>query len=132
MPWLAVFVKRGSPRGGGPSSCCRIRPEEDDETNYTYYQRTDQMMGNLLSAIVAVVYLGVAYVSGGAEAVIVCLLYLVLPLACIWFSEAMGEFTGIARGHLVTSTSPGWAVAGMGWILLLLPVVVGLYFMSQG
>lgn len=90
------------------------------------------MIGKVLSAIIAIVYLGVACASEGAEAVIVCIVYLALPLACIWFSEEMGEFTGIARGHLVTSTSSGCAVAGMGWVLLLLPVAVGLYFASQG
>ena len=90
------------------------------------------MIGKGLSAIIAVGYIGVACVSGGGEAAIVCIVYLILPLAYIWFSEEMGEFTGIMRGHLVTSTSLGCAVAGMGWVLLLLPVVVGLYFMSKG
>jgi hypothetical protein len=90
------------------------------------------MIGKGLSAIIAVVYVVVAYAADGGEAAIACTIYLILPLACIWFSEEMGEFTGIMRGHLVTSTSPGCAVAGMGWILLLLPVVVGLYFMSKG
>lgn len=90
------------------------------------------MIGKGLSVIVAVGYIVVAGVSGGGEAVISCMIYLILPLACIWFSEEMGDFTGITRGHLVTSTSPGCAVAGMGWVLLLLPVFVGLYFMSKG
>lgn len=84
------------------------------------------MISRILSAIIAIAYVSIAYFAGGAEAAIAIGMFLVLPLACIWFRDEMGAFTGIMRGHLVTSTSPGCAVAFMGWLLLLLPVLIGL------
>lgn len=90
------------------------------------------MIGKTLSAIITIGYVSVAYAAGGGETAIQCTIYLILPLACIWFSEEMGSFTGIMRGHLVTSTSPGCAVAFMGWVLLLLPAIVGLFIASSG
>lgn len=90
------------------------------------------MIGKILSAIIAVGYVSVAYAAGGGEAAIACTIYLILPLACIWFSEEMGSFTGTIRGHRITSTSPGCAVAFMGWVLLLLPPVVGLFLAFNG
>ena len=54
--------------------------------------------------------------------------YLALPLACIWFGDEMGEWTGTMRLHQITSSSPGNIVAFMGWILLLLPVIVACYY----
>ncbi len=42
------------------------------------------------------------------------------PLALIWFSEPLGSFMGsVGRGGDVTSETPGWMIAGVGWIFLI-------------
>ena len=81
-----------------------------------------QLINRALSAVVAIVYLVVAYSHGGPVPLVQCLLYLLFPLACIWFSEEMGAFTGVMRGQFVGRESPGCMVAFLGWVLLLLPV----------
>lgn len=44
---------------------------------------------------------------------------LLFPLGLIWFSEALGEFTGnIGRGGIVDVRSPSWMIAGIGWLIL--------------
>ena len=44
----------------------------------------------------------------------------------------MGEGLVGARFGLVSSTSPGWAVTLMGWVLLLLPAGLALFFSLCG
>ena len=80
----------------------------------------------ILSSVVAIGYLAAAYFIGGGEAVLRVALCLLLPLACIWFSQAMGDYTGTIRGHLVTQRTPAGIVRAGGWLLLLLPVLIGL------
>ena len=56
-------------------------------------------MKRLLSAFVAIIYLIAAYTIQGSAGAIKCALFLILPIACIWFSEEMGSFTGVIRGQ---------------------------------
>ena len=92
------------------------------------------LISKALSAVVATVYLVAAAMSGEAEVFVMVAISLLLPLACIWFGEEIGGLTGVVRGHLVTSESPGCLVAAGGWLLLLLPVIVGViwYLQEQG
>ena len=47
-------------------------------------------------------------------------LALLFPLALIWFSETLGDFTGnIGRGGIVNTRSPSWMIAGIGWLILI-------------
>ena len=52
-------------------------------------------------------------------------IYLMLPVGCIWFSDAMGGYDG-SMGHWapITYPSPGILVRIVGWVLLLLPIIV--------
>lgn len=45
---------------------------------------------------------------------------LLFPLALIWFSDLLGGMRGMV-GHCsqITAETPGWMVAGFGWIVLL-------------
>lgn len=53
--------------------------------------------------------------------------FLVIPLGFIWFSEAIGDYTGAGFTRSpVTSASPAWMIAIGGWVVLLLPLVFGL------
>jgi hypothetical protein len=45
--------------------------------------------------------------------------FLLVPIAFIWFGDEFGGFKGnVGRGTVNTET-PGWMVAGFGWLLLL-------------
>lgn len=79
-----------------------------------------------MSGLVAAGYLVAAYVFTDSETMFKVVMFLFLPMGCIWFSEEMGSFTGFMHGRYITSTSPGCAVAAVGWILLLLPVILWL------
>ena len=55
---------------------------------------------------------------------LVTMMYFVLPLACIWFEDEMGDYMGRLPGPGINRRSPGWMVRFAGWFLLLLPVVI--------
>lgn len=75
------------------------------------------LLSRLISATIALAYIVGAYILGDGEAAFRIALYLMLPLACIWFSEGM-RFSG--------ESTPGCAIAFGGWVLLFLPIVIGL------
>ena len=86
------------------------------------------MKSRIISGIIAVGYLVAAYLVGGPELTLRLGGFLALPLACIWFSEAMGDYTGLNFGTrpAISRTTPGCFVAFGGWLLLLLPIIIGL------
>jgi hypothetical protein len=45
-----------------------------------------------LSALLAVIYIIVGTVAGGAEDGFKVFAFVILPLACIWFGDAMGGY----------------------------------------
>jgi hypothetical protein len=80
----------------------------------------------ILSALVAIIYIIAAFVTGGGEASCKVLLFVIMPLACIWFSDAMGGYTGLTTSMPITAPSPGLIVCILGWLVLLLPVIMGI------
>jgi hypothetical protein len=79
------------------------------------------------SAILAIAYIIIAIIAHRPGLAIETGVFVILPLACIWFSEAMGRYTGLgglAYGYPITGESPGILVCFMGWIVLLLPIIV--------
>jgi len=86
------------------------------------------MISRILSGIVAIIYLAIAYGGGGGAGVIKCAMFLILPLACIWFSEEMGSFTGVMGRSYIDTQSPGCLVAFGGWLVLMLPVIAGIIY----
>ena len=91
----------------------------------SYADRSNNMKSRIISGIIAAAYLVTAYLTANEEAAFKVAIFLILPLACIWFSDAMGEFTGLGFPS-ITTTTPGWAVAFGGWLLLLLPLLIWL------
>jgi hypothetical protein len=85
--------------------------------------------GKRLSLAVAIIYFAVAII-GRYEAVVFFQLFgfLLLPLACIWFGDQMGKYTGFSSigQPYINKESPGCLVTLVGWILLLLPVLAGI------
>ena len=47
--------------------------------------------------------------------------WLLISLGCIWYGDELGEGLTGAKFGLISKASPGWAVAFMGWVFLLLP-----------
>ena len=86
------------------------------------------MKSRILSGAIAVAYLVTAYFARGAEVTVRLGIFLILPLACIWFSDAMGGYTGLNFGTrpAITQTTPGCFVAFGGWLLLCLPAIYAL------
>ena len=80
----------------------------------------------LISGLVAAIYLTVAFAHGGMEPAFKFGLYLILPLFCIWFSDAMGGYTGLTSYMISVSSSPGTLVRILGWLLLFLPLIMGI------
>lgn len=90
------------------------------------------MKSRIISGIIATCYLVAAYIVNGPLMTLRMAGFLILPLACIWFSNEMGGYTGTGFGRGgVTEKSPGWAVAFAGWLLLLLPVFVGIVVLTN-
>jgi len=81
-------------------------------------------LNRILSGLVAAIYLATACYFEGPELAWKVGLFLIFPMACIWFSEAMGDFTGNSASVSITATTPGWMVLTGGWVVLLLPVIM--------
>jgi hypothetical protein len=76
------------------------------------------------------VAVGAAWLALGAAAgpvgLVAAALFVVLPLACIWFPETMGTLKTVLpslAAQAIDRESPGWAVRLLGWVLLLLPLI---------
>jgi hypothetical protein len=89
-------------------------------------------LNRILSGLLAVMYVVAAFVGNGAETCFKVVMFLILPLACIWFGDAMGEYIGQSGSGYITETSPGFLVRILGWLLLLLPMILALYFSLVG
>jgi hypothetical protein len=88
----------------------------------------------ILSGVLALIYIIRALVGGGAKAGLEVLAFLVLPLACIWFGDEMGDYVGTwpISGGGITNKTPGWLVRAGGWLLLLLPIIIGIIYAITG
>ncbi len=91
------------------------------------------MKSKIISGSIALIYLIIAYANGGGELALRLFIFLLLPLACIWFSEAMGGYTGFIgfSKPFITEQTPGCIVAFGGWLLLSVLLVVGLIWALQ-
>ena len=90
----------------------------------------DLFRSRIYSLAFAAIILVIAFMGGGPEGLFRMLTYLLLPMVCIWFSEAMGNFTGIRMGlasPAITQATPGIAVAIGGWLLLFVVFGVTIY-----
>jgi hypothetical protein len=65
-----------------------------------------------------------AYRHVGVESAWKVGIYVILPLARIWFGDEMGGYIGPTSSGYITNTTPGVFVCIGGWLLLLLPVLV--------
>jgi hypothetical protein len=88
-------------------------------------------IGSLLSLLLALFYvIGYIAASGGFD-VGVCrrCLYLLIPLALIWFPDELGGFTGYTgRGGNIDTPSPSILISFFGWFFLVGVPVLGFWF----
>jgi hypothetical protein len=82
----------------------------------------------ILSGLLALIYLIFAFCAGGPQTGLKVLAFLILPLACIWFSDSMGNYTGKfpISGGGINQPTPGCLVCIGGWLLLLMPIFAGI------
>jgi hypothetical protein len=77
----------------------------------------------IASSVLAAGYIVSGFATEGGEGGLKVLIMVTLPLACIWFGDAMGGFTGPAGSIGITAPSPGMVVCIAGWIVLLLLIL---------
>jgi hypothetical protein len=82
----------------------------------------------LLAIIIVLAYIIGAGLIAGMVSALKVLAAMLLPLACIWFPEAMGDYT---QGHVNKQSSPAF-VWFLGWTLLFLPAIVATILLLQG
>ena len=75
--------------------------------------------------MIALLYLVAAYKHGGGETILKLAMGLLLPLACIWFPEPLGNYRGTIHGQPMTSSTPAFFVCAGGWLVLVgAPLIV--------
>lgn len=82
-------------------------------------------LGRLISLGIALMYVLVSAIAFG-NLVLYILAYLVLPLSAIWFSDELGGFVGSFGAYNISTETPGCLVKILGWVLLLLPIALGI------
>ena len=85
-----------------------------------------------LSGGLALLYIVVTSFSGNPETTGRMVGIVFLALACIWFSGAIGNYTGLLPQPAITKKSPPCAIALTGWFLLMTPIIIGLIIAFSG
>lgn len=87
-----------------------------------------------LSALVAIGFVAVivfgSHPGNFRQALLIILIAsaaLLLPLACIWFADDMGEYAGNLFAPGLAKPTPGVAIRVAGWFLLVVQFVVLLF-----
>lgn len=77
----------------------------------------------ILSAGVVAAWLVLMAAAGGAVAVLKAVLQTALPLACIWYPDALGHLTTMLPGPFgdrpMSRESPGCVLRAVAWLALL-------------
>ena len=90
-------------------------------------------ISKIVALVLAAVYVIAAAVGEGLSFAATVAVGVLLPLACIWFAEPMGSWTGVWRRYSRISPSPAWLVATMGWVLLVgIPLFVLIEALNKG
>ncbi len=78
------------------------------------------------SGIIAALYLLIASLSDQAM-FLRFILFLPIPIVCVWYPETLGGFTGaiLPARPAATRVSPAKIVYLLGWALLLFPFLTG-------
>ena len=74
----------------------------------------------ILSCVVATVCVLGGFRAGGAKGGLIAALFVILPLAYIWFSDAISRVGLPGRRHWIIAASPSLFIRILGWITLIL------------
>ena len=88
----------------------------------------------VVSGAVFVVWLLLGYTNGGLQGMLRAFLFFLLPIYCIWFPEAMGQYKGafLGRGRAIDEASHPAFLRYAAWFLLLgVPLICWLLFMRD-
>jgi hypothetical protein len=83
-------------------------------------------MKRILSGLVAAGYIAMAMLAFGAKGIVLAAAFLVIPMACIWFSAEMGSFAGTMNLQYVNARSPARLIEVAGWVIILPAPVVAI------
>jgi hypothetical protein len=83
----------------------------------------------ILSGLVALFLFGLAVFSGDPGNIIGMLIFLVWPIALIWWPELLGSMgAGFLNHARLTQGSAAWLVRSCGWVLLVFIVFVVVWY----
>jgi hypothetical protein len=77
-----------------------------------------------ISIVLALIYISVGTFVGNAHGMFCVVLLLILPMACIWYPEEMGGYTGTCGNGYITNRTPAGMISFIGWLLLLSPLLL--------
>jgi CDP-diglyceride synthetase len=82
----------------------------------------NQRAHRIASCIVYAVWIGLSFHTNGIGQAFKTAAYYILPMACIWFPDAMASYTGImwGRGRFIEERSHPVFLRWGGWFLLLI------------
>ncbi len=84
--------------------------------DYLYWDRP-----RVVSVVIALGYVVLAFIKGGPTFSLNVVAAAAFPLACIWFGDEIGSYTGFI--HMIPlRETPGPIVRFVGWFLLLVPI----------
>jgi hypothetical protein len=90
------------------------------------------MVSKIISGVIGLIYLTVAFIAGGPIVGVQAAIVLVFPLALIWFSEELGSISSGMMGHsYVTAETPGCFLAFFGWAFLSIPAIALLFHLFK-
>ena len=125
----------------GPAYCLALFYEN---TSRAVYARSRQrwlilfsldvmrtFLNRSLSLLVYLAYIAAGFTHGGGAVALKLAISFLLPVACMWFPQPLGDYTGIIRGQLMTASTPAFLVCAGGWLVLIgVPLIA--YAISRG
>ncbi len=89
----------------------------------------------IASGVVYAVWIGLSLYTNGLGQAFKTAAYYLIPMSCIWFSDAMASYSGVmlCRGRLVDERSHPVFLRWGGWFLLLVvPIVlIAMYTLNR-
>ena len=92
-------------------------------------RRIDMTSSRAFSGLLTAAYVVYAFSHFTFVGAVKFTVALLLPLLCIWFSDAMGAFTGWIPSTGITSPSPPRIVCFLGWVVLLVPLMLWIVYL---
>ena len=84
------------------------------------------LLHRALSLFVAAGYTAAAMHYGLGTAILKLTVPMLLALACIWFPDELGDFTGVVHYRAITAPSPAGLLRVIGWLVLLIAPLVAI------